>query len=150
MSVVRPSPPSSALTRPYWDATAAGRLDLQACAACGERPFPPRLTCPACGSRDLAWSTVSGRGRVHTFTVVHRAPHPSFADEVPFVVAVVELDEGPRLTTNIVDCSPSDVTIGIPVEVTFLPLGDGDVTLPVFRPSIPVDVDRGESSDAHR
>lgn len=134
MSVVRPAPPISELTRPYWDAAREGRLELQRCSACGLHLFTPRPVCSGCGSDDLGWVPVSGRGAVYTFTVAHRPPHPVFAGQVPLVVAVVELDEGPRLTTNIVHCDPTDVEIGMSVEVTFLPLRDDDFALPVFQP----------------
>lgn len=80
----------------------------------------------------MPWTTTTGQGSVHTFTIAHRPPHPIFADQLPLVVAVVELDDGPRLTTNIVECDTADVEIGMPVEVTFLHVDD--VMLPVFRP----------------
>ncbi|MGH9137554.1 MAG: Zn-ribbon domain-containing OB-fold protein [Acidimicrobiales bacterium] len=134
MSAARPVPPANPSTEPYWEAARRHELALQRCDVCGTRPFPPRATCPSCGSRALSWSPVSGRGTVHTFTVAYRAPHPGFADRLPLVVALVDLDEGPRLTTNIVGCAPADVHIGLPVEVAFDNVDGTEVTLPVFRP----------------
>ena len=97
---VRPVPPTSELTQPYWDAARRGELVLQRCERCGHRPFPPRAHCSDCGSGALAWAPVSGRGRVHSYTVAHRPPHPKFAKQVPLVVAIVELDEGPRMVAE--------------------------------------------------
>lgn len=131
----RPIPPISELTAPYWDAARRGEFVMQQCSACGHRPFPPRAHCPDCGAADLAWNSASGRGTVYTYTIAHRPPHPVFAGQCPFVLAVVELEEGPRLMTNIVDCAPGDVRIGMAVHVCFEPVDDSDVMLPVFRPA---------------
>jgi uncharacterized OB-fold protein len=91
-----------------------------------------RAHCSKCGSRALAWEAVSGRGRVHFFTVAHRAPRPRFAGQLPLVVAIVELEEGPRLVTNLVDCDPEKIEVGAAVEVRFEAIDDSDVSLPVF------------------
>ena len=128
-------PPTSALSRPYWDAARRGELHLQRCAACGERPFPPRTHCPQCGSGSLEWSAMSGRATVYTFTVARRPPHPVFASRCPFVVAVLELEEGPRMISNVIDVDPDAMHVGMAVEVAFDPLDDSHVMLPVFRPA---------------
>lgn len=130
----RPIPPVSELTAPYWEAARRGELSVQQCKSCGERPFPPRAHCPACGAGALVWAPVSGRGRVHSYTVAHRAPHPVFAGQLPLVVAIVELEEGPRLVTNVVGCAPEDLAVGLPVEARFEPIDDTDQVLPVFTP----------------
>jgi len=133
-SVRRPRPTPSPLTQPFWDATAEHRFLLQHCNACGTDIFYPRATCPNCGSIDLGWKDASGRGTVHTFTVARRATHPAFRDAPPIILAIVELAEGPRVTTNIVECEPSEVSVGMPVELTWDEVGDDGIALPLFRP----------------
>jgi uncharacterized OB-fold protein len=88
--------------------------------------------CKHCGSADVEWVEASGRGVVHTYTVIHRGM-PGWREEGPYVAAIVELDEGARMTTNIVECSPSDVKIDMPVEVVFV--DEGQYALPRFRPA---------------
>lgn len=134
-NLVRSVPPISPLTQPYWDAARSGHLTLQRCGRCGHRPFPPRATCPACGDTGLSWKPVSGRGTVYAYTVAHRPPHPILAGQCPLVVAIVELDEGPRMITNIIGCEPTDVEIGMAVEVTFAPIDGSDLALPLFHPA---------------
>ncbi len=131
----RPIPPTSALTQPYWDAARRGQMAVQRCAGCGHRPFPPRATCPSCGASTLSWSPVSGRATVYSYTIAHRSPHPAFAGQLPLVVAIVELEEGPRMFTNIVGCDPADVEVGMAVEAAFEPIDDTDMVLPVFTPT---------------
>ena len=131
----RPGPPTSELTQPYWDAARRGQLALQRCEPCGHRPFPPRATCPSCGSSSLPWSPVSGRATVYSYTIAYRPPHPAFAAQLPLVVAIVELEEGPRMFTNIVGCDPADVEIGMAVVATSEPIDGTDMVLPVFTPT---------------
>jgi uncharacterized protein len=125
----RPLPVPDALTEPYWKSVQERRLDLPRCADCAKFHFYPRATCPHCGSAQLEWQTVSGKGEVYSYTVVHRAPSPAFAAEVPYVVAVVALQEGPHLMTN-VSGPPDSVRIGMPVTVAFREF-EGTV-VPVF------------------
>lgn len=133
--MTRPTPPANPVSARYWDAARRHELVIQRCRRCDRHVFHPRSTCPHCGAVELAWEQVSGRGTIYTFTVARRPPHPRFADRVPLVVAIVELDEGPRLTTNIVGCPPDTVRIGMDVEVHFEDLNDEHATaLPVFRP----------------
>ena len=127
-------PPTTELTAPYWEAARRIELVIQQCQTCDLRPFPPRAHCPECGAADLTWQKVSGRGTVYTYTVAHRPPHPVFADQCPLVISVVQLDEGPRLMTNITGCDPKDVKVGMAVQVDFEPIDDSDLALPVFRP----------------
>lgn len=127
-------PPVSDLTAPYWEAARNQQLVVQFCGRCEHRPFPPRTHCPACGAGDLDWRPVSGAATLHTFTVAHRPPHPVFADHGPLVIAVVELAEGPRLISNVVDCEPADVHVGMALRVTFEAVDDSDIRLPVFAP----------------
>jgi len=119
--------------KPFWEALKARRLELQGCEN-GHLRFIPTEICPRCGSQDWTWRQVSGRGKVYTYTVVHRAPTPAYQAEAPYVVAHVELEEGPRMIGNIVGCQPAEVRIGMPVEVVFEDVSDR-WTLYKFRPA---------------
>lgn len=113
---------------------ARGELRLRRCQACREWCHVPRLTCPNCASTDWAWERVKGTGRVYTWTVVHRAMHPAFLGDVPYAVLVVELDEGPRLVSGVVDCPLDELVMEMPVEVVFERSDRlGDRVLPRFR-----------------
>jgi uncharacterized OB-fold protein len=125
----RPSPES----KPFWDACARHELHLQRCASCGQFWFPPANRCQHCWSDRFAWTPVSGRGEVHTFTVYHRAYAPELAERLPYIVAIVALEEGPRLISNVADCEPSAVRVGMPVEVVFSDISQ-DVSVHAFRP----------------
>ena len=131
-TVAKPMPRPTAVSQAYWDAAREHRLVAPRCCACATLFLYPRSTCPACLSTEHDWVQLSGRGRVYTFTVVRQAAHPAFADDVPYVFAIVELDEGPRLVTNVIGCDPDDVRCDQPVEVVFD--DDGEVTVPKFRP----------------
>jgi uncharacterized OB-fold protein len=124
-----PNPDSS----PYWEAAREGRLLIRECQACGTRHFMPRYLCPTCWSDKLDWIECKGRGSVYSFSVVHRAPTPAFAKETPYVVALVDLDEGPRMLANIVGERARAIDIGQRVQVTFERRGD-DAALPQFMP----------------
>jgi uncharacterized OB-fold protein len=129
-----PIPVPTPESRPFWEAARRHELSLQRCRACGEYVFYPRAVCPRCFGSDLEWRTVSGRGTLHTFTVVHRGLR-GFPLGPPYVIAVVELAEGPRLMTNLVgvDPDPAKIRIGTPVEVVFEDVSDS-IALPRFRP----------------
>ncbi len=113
--IPRPSPESL----PFWEAAKAHRLLLPRCNACGRFWFPPSKRCRHCLSPDFAWTESKGRGRIYSFVVYHRPYHPAFEGDVPYVVAVVELDEGPRLLTNIVGTPPEAVRCDAHVRVVF-------------------------------
>ncbi len=130
----RPRPTPTPLSQAFWDATARGEFLIQRCRRCETAVFYPRYNCTACGSPELDSAPAAGTGSVYTFTIARRPTHPAFADRVPYVIAVVELDEGPHVTTNIVGCAPEDVRIGMPVEVTYEEPADG-IALPLFRPT---------------
>ncbi|HLH74793.1 MAG TPA: Zn-ribbon domain-containing OB-fold protein [Chloroflexota bacterium] len=127
----RPLPVPDGDTKPYWDAAREHRLVIQHCADCGLAVFYPRAICPHCGSDRLHWVDASGRGTVYSYTIVHRAP-VGFTDAVPYVVALIDLEEGVRLMSNVVDCTPSDVQIGERVEVVFEDVTP-EISLPKFR-----------------
>ncbi|HTH98472.1 MAG TPA: Zn-ribbon domain-containing OB-fold protein [Stellaceae bacterium] len=130
---MRPLPAPDALTAPFWSAVRQHRFMLPSCKACGRTHFYPRSLCPHCSSADLEWIEVSGTGTVYSFTLVQRAPSPAFSGQVPYVVAIVELAEGPHLMTGITGCDPKDVAIGMAVEADYLDIADA--TLPMFRPA---------------
>jgi uncharacterized OB-fold protein len=129
----KPLPDVSGPTRPFWEAARQRRLALQRCRGCGAHRFPARDLCSRCLSRDVEWVTVSGRGSIFSWAVMHQVYHPGFADQVPYAVVVVELAEGVRLVSNLLDCSVDEIRAGLPVEVVFDDVTP-DVTLPKFRP----------------
>lgn len=130
-STARPLPVPSELTRPFWESAARGRLVRPLCPSCGSSFFPPQICCPRCLSEDWTWAESSGRGSIYSYTVCHRAPEPGF--ELPYVLAIVDLEEEWSMLSNIVGCSPETVRIGMTVTVTWQRL-DGEVVLPVFEP----------------
>lgn len=112
-------PEPSAATARYWEAANEGRLELPRCRDCDEWVFYPREWCPQCHGTDLEWTEASGDGVVYTFTVLHSTPVGAYVEAVPYVLAVVELVEGPRMMANVVGCDPTDVEVGSEVSVTF-------------------------------
>ena len=118
---------------PYWAATREGKLSVQRCDGCGHLRFPPSAVCPQCLDERHTWTPLSGKGVIFSFIVVHRPQHPGFFADAPYNVAIVELDEGIRLHSNVVDCANEDLRIGMPVEVVFEKVDD-EITLPKFRP----------------
>ena len=129
----KPVPFPDMETAPFWAAARDHRLALPQCRECGFIVFPPKSRCPRCLSTNVAWTDMSGRGTVYTFSVMHDTFMRGY--DPPYVVAEVELEEQPglRLTSNILDCAIGDVHIGMPVEVTFEDRTE-DVSLPQFRP----------------
>ena len=128
----RPLPQATPLTQPFWDAAREHRLLLPRTPD-GRYFWYPRALAPGSLTPDYEWAEVSGRGAVYSFTVDRRGSHPSFAPMTPYVIAVVELDEGPRMTTNIVGCAVEDVRIGMHVEAVFEDTTP-EITLIKFRP----------------
>ena len=128
-----PTPPINADTAGFWQATTEGRLLFTRCGACSEPTWYPREFCPHCGTLDVAWEEASGRGHVNSFTVVRRGGLGPYAGPTPYVLAYVELDEGVRMMTNIVDVDEADLRIGLPVAVVFHAT-DGAAALPRFTP----------------
>ncbi len=128
-----PAPIVTPETKPFWDATAEGRLVLPKCTACGTVIWYPRQFCPECSGQDVEWIEASGKGTVYSFSINRRGDGP-FREASPFVLAYVELDEGPRIMTNVVDCDPESVEVGQAVTVVFHDTGKG-TALPRFRPA---------------
>ncbi|MFI2434383.1 Zn-ribbon domain-containing OB-fold protein [Streptomyces sp. NPDC018693] len=122
-------PEADAFTRAYWDAAAEGRLLIRRCDACGRAHHYPREFCPHCWSEDVRWERASGRATLYTWSVVHHNDLPPFCDRTPYVAAVVELAEGPRMMTEVVDGTPESLRAGAELTVAFR---EG---APVFRPS---------------
>jgi len=131
MAPSRPLPRPTPETQHFWDGTAAGELRLQRCRACDDPYFPPQPFCPRCASGDVEVVRASGRGSLYSYVITHRAA-PGF--EAPYVIAEVELEEGPRLLSNLLDVEPDpeQLPLDLPLEVTFESFGE--VTVPVFRP----------------
>ena len=135
-SLPAPAPDVNPETAPFWAATARGELLVKQCEDCASLIWYPRSVCPECGSLRTRWQPVSGRGRVYSYTVNYRG-EGRYRDSGPYVLAYVELDEGPRLMTNIVEGASgqlhSELAVGLPVEVTFSDTGEGSAR-PRFRP----------------
>jgi len=127
----RPLPVPTPESAHFWDGTAQGELRLQRCRGCSETYFPPQPFCPTCAGDDVEVVRSSGHGTLHSYVISYRAA-PGF--EAPYVIAVVELDEGPRLLTNLVDVAPDpqSLPLDLPVEVVYEPVGE--IALPWFRP----------------
>ncbi len=129
----KPIPVPSHESRPFWEALRDHKLTMPKCGRCGHRWFPPTLFCPKCRSASVAWEPVSGRGRVFSFVNFHRTYHKGFADERPYCVAVIALEEGPRLISSVVGIAPEDVRCDMAVEVVFDDITE-TATLAKFRP----------------
>lgn len=125
MSDSLPVPAVNPDTAPYWEAASQDRLIMQRCGGCGNLRFYPRYLCPDCWSDQADWVEVSGQGRVHSFTVMRRAPSPAFMGRVPYVVALIDLEEGPRMMANIVGDDALDTAIDDAVTVCFEERADG-------------------------
>ncbi|MFM2129758.1 MAG: hypothetical protein RL477_1304 [Pseudomonadota bacterium] len=130
----KPLPRPSAESKPYWDAAREHRLVIQKCNSCGRFWFPPSQRCAHCLSDDYAWTSVQGTGKVFSFVTYQRLYHKGWDGEVPYVVAVIELDEGPRLLSNITGIAPEKVACDMRVRVVFDDVTPG-VALPKFTPA---------------
>jgi hypothetical protein len=133
MTETLPIPPENPDSAPYWRAAREERLEMQRCAGCGRFRFPPSLLCPHCHGEGAEWAPLSGRGRIVSFSIVHRAPAPAFQARVPYVLALVDLEEGPRMMANVVGEGALEVAIDDAVEVVFEARGDDGFKLPQFR-----------------
>jgi hypothetical protein len=119
--------------KPFWASLREHKLTAQRCKACGKFfTFPPQQSCPHCLSSDYEWIALSGSGKVYSFVTYHRAWHPAYQDKTPYNVSLIDLDEGPRLLSNVVGCNHDEVKIGMPVEIVYD--DREEYTLPQFRP----------------
>ena len=130
---LKPLPRPSLEGQPFWDAAREHKLKLQKCGDCGKFWFPCSTRCNHCRSGNFAWEEVSGRGKVFSFVVYHRLYHKGWADELPYVVAVIELEEGPRILSTVTEIPALDVVCDMPVKVVFDDVAP-DVTIPKFAP----------------
>ncbi len=130
----KPLPTPTPTSQPFWDAAKEHRLIIQRSRRTGRRVFYPRLVSPYGPDDELEWVEASGRGIVYSFTVARRPTAPQWGEECPYVIAIVELEEGGHLTTNIVECDPDTVRIGMPVTVVFDDVTP-EVTLVKFKPA---------------
>ncbi len=129
----KPLPAISSLSQPYWDGLRRHELRLQRCDGCAATWYPPAPLCPRCWSRKYSWAKLSGRGRVNSWLVFHQAHFRGFENEVPYNVAEVELDAGPRLLTNLVEIANEEIRAGMAVEIVFEE-ATAEVALAKFRP----------------
>ena len=129
----RMEPPVTETTQPFWDATKEKRFLVQWCIDCAQPVFFPREVCPRCLGSDLEWRAGAGRGVVYAVTVEYKPQNPAMAERAPYAVALVDLDDGIRMLSNVVGCPPEDITVGMPVQVTWEELSDGR-HLPLFEP----------------
>jgi len=130
---LKPLPEADEASRPFWDGAMDGRLVLMKCTACGTWRLPSRGHCDNCLSDQFTWETASGRGTVRTFGVMWQKYQAGWAAETPYNVTIVELEEGPRLPTNVIGIPNDEIRVGMPVVVDFEK--HDDVALPKFRPS---------------
>ncbi len=135
MAYEKPLPVINEDTAPFWEYCHKHELRMQKCRQCGYIRFPASIVCPRCHSLEAEWTRLSGKGRVYSFIVYHQAYHPSYKDELPYAVAIIQLDEGPRMESNVIGCEMEDIKIDMPVEVIFDDVTD-EVTLPKFNPAL--------------
>ena len=129
----KPLPSPSEDSKPYWDACQRQEFIIQKCSDCGHFRFPPSILCPRCMSTNTDWTRVSGKARIFTWEVTHRPLYPAF--DTPFNVAIVQLEEGPRMHTNIVGCRNEDLYVDMPVQVFFEKVEDQEWYMPKFKPA---------------
>lgn len=142
----RPLPHINDDTRPFWEGCKAHELRIQKCGGCGFVRWPPSVVCPRCLCTDTIWINASGKGIVYTFAVFHRAFHEAFQGNIPYVTASIQLAEGPRILSNVVDCSPHQVVCGMPVQVTWEDVNH-QFSLPKFKPLNPKRVEHSEEEN---
>ena len=128
----KPVPKIDPWVQPFWDATRNERLIIQQCTECDRHIFYPRIACPFCSADDPQWVEASGHGRIYSYTVVENNAPSAFIADMPYVIAVIELEEGVRMLSNVIGCDASELDCELPVEVAFEKLNE-DITLPKFR-----------------
>lgn len=120
--------------RPYWEGCRRNKLLIQRCLDCGQHQFYPRIYCTRCMGDRIEWIETQGKGHVISYTVVRRAISPAYAGDVPYIVALIQLEEGPTMMSNIIDCEPEGAAVGMQVEVVFEKWSD-EISVPKFRPA---------------
>jgi uncharacterized OB-fold protein len=129
----KPLPVVTEENRPFWEGCQQGKLLLQYCIECQRYQFYPRLYCMQCGSNSLRWVEASGHGVIYSYTIIHQNKSPEFVHDTPYNVAIVQLEEGPRMLSNIVDVDLTELRVDLPVTVVF-DQATASITLPRFRP----------------
>jgi uncharacterized OB-fold protein len=122
------------VNRPFWDGCRDGQLKVQRCTHCDRLRYPAGMVCPECLSGEAEWQSLSGRGKVFSFVVFHRAYHPTWEGKVPYNVALIELDEGPIMLSNVVSIDNAKLEVGLPVQAVFEAI-DESLAIPVFKPA---------------
>jgi uncharacterized protein len=133
MAYNKPLPKLNSDAKPFWDGCKNHELRFQQCQACGHVRWPSSIICPKCNKRETRWVIAGGHGTIYTYAVYHIAYHPGFSDDIPYVVAIVELDEGPHLLTNIINCNHQEIRCGMDVIVVWDDVTP-ETTVPKFRP----------------
>ena len=128
----KPLPVVTEESRPFWEGCKRGVLLLQYCEACQHYQFYPRLYCMQCGADTLSWKQASGRGMIYSYTIIRQNKSPEFVNDTPYNVAIIQLEEGPRLMSNIIDAAPGALQVDLPVTVVFDPVSDA-ISVPRFR-----------------
>lgn len=131
--IKHPKPPMDWESRPFWEGCGRHELWLQRCSACQTLRARPVAVCPQCLSSQVEWERASGRATLHTYAITHQNQAAGFREAIPYVLAYVDLEEGPRLLTNVVDCPPEALRIGMPLLVDFAE-HEGGIAIPRFRP----------------
>lgn len=129
----RPLPEVTPESRPFWEGASEGSFKIQECNDCGFTYYYPRAQCPECWSENVVWKEAKGTGEIYTYSIAQDMNGWS-SEFLPLILAYVELEEGPRVMSNIVDADPDQIGVGDPVEVTFVETNDGDIAIPVFKP----------------
>ena len=132
MTYEKPLPIINEDNAPYWEYAKKHELRMQKCTRCGHIRFPVSIVCPKCHSMEAEWTRLSGKGKVYSYVIYH----PSYKDDIPYAVAIIQLDEGPRMESNITGCQMEDIKIDMPVEVYFDDVTE-DISLPKFKPAVP-------------
>jgi uncharacterized OB-fold protein len=137
MELERPLPqPITPESKPYWDGLKEHKLMLPKCTTCNRVFFYPRVLCPHCHARDITWIQASGKGKLHAFEIAYQSFNRAMKVKTPYILALVELEEGPRMLSNLINIEPDPAVVkcDMPVEVVFSPLTD-DITIPLFQPA---------------
>ena len=134
VNYVKPLPLINDETKPYWDYCRKHELRMQKCRQCGHIRFPISFICPKCHATEAEWARLSGKGKIYSFTIYRVPYHRAFKDDIPYVVAIIQLDEGPRMESNILGCKVEEVGMEMLVVVAFDDVTD-EISLPKFRPA---------------
>ncbi len=129
----KPLPPVNSDTAPFWEYCKKHELRMQKCTQCGHVRYPPSIICPKCHSMEAEWVELSGKGKVYSFAIFRRVYHEAFSKDMPYAVAIIHLDEGPHMLSNVTGCAVEDIKIDMPVEVYFEDITD-KFALPKFKP----------------